>query len=153
MSIITSESISALYSVGRTTRTTEELKGFSFATACPPDFGPGTRLIAVCGITDDKDQAKPKGMQVGTRGASLNRTRIFPEKSKLPDNTVNEDRATVDPSPAKAPSYTGSRLLHCNELFSMIMVTGWLGDGSRGLAEPDKDVLEKPRLGSLMCLY
>ncbi|KAF7585886.1 hypothetical protein BBP40_009937 [Aspergillus hancockii] len=59
MSTITPESIPGLYTVGRTTGTKEDLKGLSFATACPPDVGPRTRLIAVCGITDNKDQASP----------------------------------------------------------------------------------------------
>lgn len=59
MSTITPESVPGFHAVGRTTGTTEDLKGLSFATACPPDVGPRTRLIAVCGITDDYDQASP----------------------------------------------------------------------------------------------
>lgn len=59
MSTIRPESIPGLYAVGRTTGTREDLKGLSFETACPPDVGPSTRLVAVCGITDDKDQASP----------------------------------------------------------------------------------------------
>ncbi|BAE59995.1 hypothetical protein BDV35DRAFT_382091 [Aspergillus flavus] len=59
MSTITPESIPGFHAVGRTTGTTEDLKGLSFATTCPPDIGPRTRLIAVCGITDDEDDASP----------------------------------------------------------------------------------------------
>lgn len=40
--------------------TTEDMKkSLSFTTACPPDVGPKTRLIAVCGITDAKGKASP----------------------------------------------------------------------------------------------
>ncbi|KAE8395499.1 hypothetical protein BDV23DRAFT_178550 [Aspergillus alliaceus] len=60
MSTITPESIPVFYTVGRTTGTTDDLKGLSFPTAYPPDVGPRTRLIAVCGITDDKGKASPK---------------------------------------------------------------------------------------------
>ncbi|KAF5864009.1 hypothetical protein ETB97_008945 [Aspergillus alliaceus] len=60
MSTITPESIPVFYTVGHTTGTTEDLKGLSFPTAYPPDVGPRTRLIAVCGITDDKGKASPK---------------------------------------------------------------------------------------------
>ncbi|KAJ9301518.1 hypothetical protein DTO271G3_1653 [Paecilomyces variotii] len=59
MSTIMPESIPCFYAIGRTPRTTEDLKGLSFATDCPPDIGPRTRLIAVCGITDEHDQASP----------------------------------------------------------------------------------------------
>jgi hypothetical protein len=59
MSTITPESIPGFHAVGRTTGTTVDLEGLSFPTACPPDVGPRTRLIAVCGIADDYDRASP----------------------------------------------------------------------------------------------
>ncbi|QKX55187.1 uncharacterized protein TRUGW13939_02279 [Talaromyces rugulosus] len=59
-STITPESIPGFHAVGRTTGTTVDLEGLSFVTACPPDVGPRTRLIAVCGITDDYGLASPK---------------------------------------------------------------------------------------------
>ncbi|KAJ9370079.1 hypothetical protein DTO282E5_5276 [Paecilomyces variotii] len=59
MSTIMPESIPGFHAIGRTPGTTEDMNGLSFATDCPPDIGPRTRLIAVCGITDDHDQASP----------------------------------------------------------------------------------------------
>ncbi|KAJ9204055.1 hypothetical protein DTO021D3_3987 [Paecilomyces variotii] len=59
MSTIIPESIPGFHAIGRTPGTTEDMEGLSFATDCPPDIGPTTRLIAVCGITDDHDQASP----------------------------------------------------------------------------------------------
>ncbi|KAJ9209573.1 hypothetical protein DTO166G4_8823 [Paecilomyces variotii] len=58
MSTMMPESIPGFHAIGRTPGT-EDMKGLSFATDCPPDVGPRTRLIAVCGITDDHDQASP----------------------------------------------------------------------------------------------
>ncbi|OKL56072.1 hypothetical protein UA08_08591 [Talaromyces atroroseus] len=46
--------------VGRTTGTTQDLEGLSFPVACPPDIGPKTRLVAVCGCTDEEGQASPE---------------------------------------------------------------------------------------------
>lgn len=60
MPTIAPESIPGIYSVGSTPKATKDLNnGVSFATVCLPDIGPRTRLIAVCGITDDRGQASP----------------------------------------------------------------------------------------------
>ncbi|QKX56688.1 uncharacterized protein TRUGW13939_03794 [Talaromyces rugulosus] len=59
MARITPESIPELKAVGRTTGTPSDLEGLSFQTACPPDVGPRTRIVAVCGITDEADAAGP----------------------------------------------------------------------------------------------
>ncbi|EED15129.1 conserved hypothetical protein [Talaromyces stipitatus ATCC 10500] len=60
MSTTTPESIPGFNAVGRTTGTTDDLKGLSFQTACPPDVGPRTRLVAICGITDEAGAASPE---------------------------------------------------------------------------------------------
>lgn len=59
MSTITPESISGFNAVGRTTGMMDDLRGLSFPTACPPDVGPRTRIVAICGITDENNFADP----------------------------------------------------------------------------------------------